>query len=471
MTKILFLFLLLSIGISDLFAQTNKAGEYEYVDLGLSVKWATKNVGASQITDYGVYFAWAETEPKEEYDWTTYKYTEDKSTRMTKYCYSSLGAIKDFIDILEASDDAATYNWGQQWRIPTLDEMYELIQNCIWIWSNNYNGSGKAGFIVRSKIDGYTDNFIFLPAGGHWGGKNPYDTNKKGMYWTSSLDVGSLASLKAAQLYFENGNYLTMSYDRQIGMMVRPVYNEGNTNRPIDYTVNGKVLGFDYVDLGLSVFWATANVGAMTPKTGGDLFSWGEIAPKEVYSPKTYQYSINGRWDLVSKYNKEDGLTILESNDDAATQNWGDCWRTPTIAEWEELIDNCDWELKSGAIYGISKINGNVIILSNSTGCKDDYSYKSTTEGGHYWSANNNETDKHRGWAMICKYYMYTTSTINRYWGMAIRPVANIESSDINQTRKDRNDKAQNILFYKNGKIVLKHDDRLYNVKGIQIKN
>lgn len=455
--------------IGEVFSQDT----YEYVDLGLSVKWATKNVGASEITDYGDFYAWGEINPKTEYDWTTYKYTEEGATRMTKYSFSSLGAIKDYIETLEPSDDAATYNWGQQWRTPTLEEMNELLQNCTWIWTNNYQSSGKAGYIVRSKIDGFTNKSIFLPAAGHWGGKSPYDTNQMGMYWTASLDFESLESLKAAQLYFGKTEYRTISYDRQIGMTVRPVLNEGGNNRPKDYSVSGKIQGFDFVDLGLSVLWATANVGALTPKRGGDLFSWGETSTKEVYSEKNYLLSSDGTYSHVSKYNKSDNLTTLEPCDDAATQNWGTSWRTPTIDEITELIQNCEWEMKSGGWYGTSKINGNVIIISTSTGCKEDDWYRSQKDGGYYWSANNWEVDRFRGWAWVLSYYMYTTHNINRYWGMAIRPVASKDSPDIitNIVNVDSNktQSPQKKLFLKNGKVVLMNNGNFYNINGTRI--
>ena len=83
------------------------AVQNDYVDLGLSVKWATKNVGAESTFDFGDFFAWGETNSKAEYDWTTYQYTEQGATQMTKYCNSSLGAIRDYKYILEETDDAA----------------------------------------------------------------------------------------------------------------------------------------------------------------------------------------------------------------------------------------------------------------------------------------------------------------------------------------------------------------------------
>ena len=452
-------------------ALTVAAEDYEYVDLGLSVKWATKNVGANSITDFGDFFAWGEVSPKEEYDWTTYKYTEEKATRMTKYCNSSLGAVQDFKYVLDASDDAATTHWGGNWRMPTLQEMNELFQNCSWVWHTNYEGSGIAGFLVRSKMSGYSDKFIFFPAAGHMGGKNAYDTNQKGMYWTSSLNFESFASIKAAQLYFGSDGYLTMSYDRQIGMTVRPVFDDREIDEsPKQYDVDGQIGEHHYVDLGLSVKWATANVGADIPMQGGDLFAWGETSTKDVYSPKTYKYSIDGRSDLVSKYNKKDSLITLEPSDDAATCNWGEEWRTPTIDEWNELINNCDWYISDG-ILGISRVNGRRIVLSRFTGCKDDYTYHTTIEGGHYWSANNSTVDKHRGCAMICKYYLYTTSNINRYWGMAIRPVLNNGSTGIRQFTDNVKPSNKDGIYLIKGKLKIIHDGKTYNLNGHLEKN
>lgn len=465
MKRLFVILVVLNVCVSS--SLTAATEDYEFVDLGLSVKWATKNVGAEIITDYGDFFAWGETEPKEEYDWTTYKYSEGKATKMTKYSNSSLSAIQDFKYVLDASDDAAAICWGDCWRTPTLNEMNELLQNCSWTWQNNYEGSGIAGFLVRSNISGYTDNFIFLPAAGHWGGKNPYDTNQKGMYWTSSLDYGSFASLQAAQLFFGDDGYQTISYDRQIGMTVRPVYDDRETNTsPEQFDYDDQIGGHYYVDLGLSVKWATTNIGADTPMMGGNLFAWGETTLKETYSPKTYKYSVNGRWDVVSKYTQKDSIATLEPSDDAATCNWGEEWRTPTIDEWNELIENCDWYLTDG-ILGVSKVNGKRIVLSRYTGCRDDYSYHNTTEGGHYWSANNSSVDKHRGWAIICKYYLYTTDNINRYWGMAIRPVLNNCLTGINQFTEKAKPAGKEGIYIINGKLRIVSKGTIYNLNGL----
>ena len=445
------------------------AVQNDYVDLGLSVKWATKNVGAERAFDFGDFFAWGETNSKAEYDWTTYQYTEQGATQMTKYCNSSLGAIRDYKYILEETDDAATVSWGQKWRTPTLAEMNELLENCTWIWHENYNASGIAGFEVRSNMEGFTTNSIFLPAAGHWGGKNAYDTNKKGMYWTSTLNPESFASLQACQLYFGSDERLTMSYDRQIGMTVRPVFDDGEKDDASgESDVDGEVGNHNYVDLGLSVKWATNNIGADSPLVGGWLFAWGETAPKAAFTPDNYKYSKNGRWDLTSKYNQEDSLDTLEPMDDAATCNWGGEWRTPTVDEWRELLENCDWYLADG-IYGVSKLNGHTIALSRSTGCGDDYSYHTQKDGGCYWTANNSAIDKHRAYSVQGKYYLYVTPNVNRYWGMAIRPVFNGGSvaTDIQKLSNEPKQKIKNGIYLNNGQLKIVSSGRIFNVNGI----
>lgn len=422
----------------SILAQENS---YEYVDLGLSVKWATKNVGAKCVTDYGNFYAWAETSSKDEYYWTTYKYSEKGATKMTKYCFSDLGSVIDFLSELEANDDAATINWGKDWRTPSLSEMNELMNNCTWTWHNNYNGSGIAGYIVSSNIEGYTEKFIFLPAAGHYGGKNHYDGDPtfspKGMYWTSTLNRTSFASTQACQIYFENGSLSTMSYDRQIGMTIRPVYGEKPEEQK-DYDVSGKVQGHDYVDLGLSVQWATCNIGVDNPKLGGNLYSWGETETKDTYRSETYSFGHNGSYSNMTKYNKSDGLTRLEAVDDAATVNWGDEWRTPTIEEIEELISGCEWYSGKNCLYGISKANENVIILSMVTGCRSD-PYDNRTTDGYYWSADRG-LDVQFAYARIFRAgaYNYTTRNVNRYQGYAIRPVLKTIHDNNGQTDIDR---------------------------------
>jgi len=137
--------------------------EHQYVDLGLSVKWATCNVGASKPEDFGDYFAWGEITPKETYSWSNYKWCNGTEYSLTKYCSDVNYGIIDSLQSLELDDDAASTNWGGKWRMPTKSEMEELVTNCSWISTTNYNGTGVAGYIVTSNLN---SNQIFIPSAG-----------------------------------------------------------------------------------------------------------------------------------------------------------------------------------------------------------------------------------------------------------------------------------------------------------------
>lgn len=194
---------------------------YEYVDLGLSVKWATMNVGAAKPEDYGYYFAWSETEPRTEYNWTTYKYCKGSRNTITKYCDDSDYGNDGFTDnksILDLDDDAAHVNWGGSWRMPTLEEMKELIDNCTWIWTtmNGYNG-----YKVQSNQPGYTDNWIFLPASGCRYNSLLSNEGSYGYYWSSTLSADY--SRDAYGLVFFSNNIGWYYNYRYNGYSVRPV--------------------------------------------------------------------------------------------------------------------------------------------------------------------------------------------------------------------------------------------------------
>ena len=139
-------------------------------------------------------------------------------------------------------------------------------------------------------------------------------------------------------------------------------WHDGNTDNPrtitvtadITYTAifaanpNGNESGHEYVELGLSVKWATQNVGAVLPEGYGDYFAWGETTTKSYYGDN-YKW-CNGSWDNFTKYNTSskygtvDNKTRLELEDDAARANWGGAWRMPTEKEWTELHDKCAWK-------------------------------------------------------------------------------------------------------------------------------
>ena len=189
---------------------------HEYVDLGLSVKWATMNVGASSPEDYGDYFAWGETSTKSTYMWSTYKWRN--GSLLTKYNTSSRDGTVDNKTTLELSDDAARANWGGSWRMPTDAELTELREQCTWSWTTQ---NGVNGYKVTSKKSGYTNNSIFLPAAGCRIDSSLYDAGSYCYYWSSSLSTD--APSLAWHTYFSSGFVDRIHSARSSGLSVRPV--------------------------------------------------------------------------------------------------------------------------------------------------------------------------------------------------------------------------------------------------------
>lgn len=183
----------------------------EAVDMGLSVKWASFNVGATKPEENGDYFAWGEVEPKNEYSWATYKLCQGTKTTITKYCISSYYGQVDNLTTLEWTDDAATRNLGATWRMPTKDEWNELRDGCDWKWINAYN---KVGYQVTSKSTG---NTIFLPAAGWLLGTSVSQT-RYGYYWSSELYMNYMLSANQFSL-----DRIWVSCDRIYGASVRAV--------------------------------------------------------------------------------------------------------------------------------------------------------------------------------------------------------------------------------------------------------
>ena len=189
----------------------------EYVDLGLpsSVKWATFNVGATQPEEYGDYFAWGETEPKELYDWSTYKWCDGSYNTLTKYNTDSEYGVVDNKKILESSDDAAYVNWGGNWRMPSVDEWNELLSHCSLKWEERNGVSGVALVSVQN------GNSLFLPAAGVYHYDNGLvNLNVEGWYRTNSLDE-SRGTISLGFSY--TGSLDWYANDRCFGQPVRPV--------------------------------------------------------------------------------------------------------------------------------------------------------------------------------------------------------------------------------------------------------
>ena len=191
---------------------------YAYVDLGLSVKWATCNVGANGPEEYGDYFAWGEVEPKDEYNWGTYKWCNGSYNTLIKYNTDSPYGTVDNKTTLDLSDDAARANWGGSWRLPTTEEQDELRDNCKWEWTTQ---NGVEGYNVTSKKKGYTENSIFLPAAGRCYDSSLRHAGNIGYYWSSSLSMSNSSRAYGLVLTYSTVDWANI--DRDFGQSVRPV--------------------------------------------------------------------------------------------------------------------------------------------------------------------------------------------------------------------------------------------------------
>lgn len=187
---------------------------YTWVDLGLSVKWATCNVGADSIHHYGNYFAWGEVEPKSDYSWENYFDTTDEGSTFVKYNLSGGGTI------LEKEDDVAAVKMGGSWRMPNREEMEELIDKCTWKWTDNYNGTNIKGKIAT----GPNGNSIFFPAAGFRRNDKSCNKGSQCVYWSNSLENVLPNTKSAFVLFFESDIERSSDYyKRYEGRNVRGV--------------------------------------------------------------------------------------------------------------------------------------------------------------------------------------------------------------------------------------------------------
>lgn len=504
----------------------------EEVDLGLSVKWASFNVGATKQEQAGYYYAWGETTPKRNYSWNNYKFwisgsSDSSNVIISKYNTLSKYGDVDYKKVLEANDDVAHVQWGGNWRMPTIAEYQELINNCTWTRVRNGNING---YTITSNKEGYTDKSIFIP----------FTNAQPVLYYedsyishTGSSSLPERGPLTGGSLYInEDGIMMDMGIFagtcmRFKGQAVRPVTTSttwagittmslnidqltlriGEDYRDFEITVKSDTCDYsyfpitwsssapgtvtvsdkgyvtalasgtaiitatclgktasctvtvkeyvpvkEYVDLGLSVKWATCNVGAEKPEEYGFYYAWGETKTKIDYSYDTYKWydKTNGFTKYIDTKRPQmdgstysgivDGKRVLDLEDDAAYVIYGEGWRMPTIQEINELIENCTWNWTTlNGVYGYeikSKTNDNSIFLPAAgyhDGLiyynKDQYSEKPDSYRGYYSSSNLDSSLPAPTPCLANALYfassIYTTefNTQSRNSGYSIRPV------------------------------------------------
>ena len=239
------IFLLMAVALPFLFVSCSDDKDepeipdnHEYVDLGLpsGTLWATCNVGANSPEEYGDYFAWGETEPKDIYEWTTYKWCNWICDTVTDYYFivdvtwykyyyknwvNNTNVKGDNKMELDPEDDAACVNWGPQWRMPTLEQIQELVDKCYWQWTQKNDVNGYL-------VTGPNGNSIFLPASGARSSRL-YNDGKCSYFWSRTLCSKDKLAIESADhedayIMFFNWWNNEVWYDRR---------SDGNTVRAV----------------------------------------------------------------------------------------------------------------------------------------------------------------------------------------------------------------------------------------------
>ncbi len=438
---------------------------YEYIDLGLpsGLLWANQNIGASKPEEFGDYFAWGEVEPLDEnYKWGSDNKYGDRCSRVS----------------FELVDDAARQIWGGSWRVPLPEEIEELIAECEWTWTvlNNVNGYEVKGPNGNSI-------FLPAAGSAYWSsqGIRTYSQGSRGYYrgnlkqcqsYTTILSSSQISAFvemhqeegysirpvrnKTAETYtltfdanggegemeslsFEYAEYKTLPFStftkEGFAFMHWNTKADGtgtaykdksqitlkdNTTLYAQWIEYVSSEGNEYVDLGLSVKWATHNLGAEKPEDFGNNYAWGEVETKDTYDWSNYKWCNGGepisysnrkltKYCTTSSYGNVDNKTTLEIADDAANANLGGNWRMPTSAEVDELISECEWIWQEGGYLVVSKVNSRSIFIPSASVC------------AKYWTSDySGYKDSYILYVSPSNYYKTDNS---REKGLLIRPV------------------------------------------------
>ena len=403
-----------------------------YVDLGLSVKWGTFDLGADGVGAFGDVYSWGELEP-----WT-------ESTTWQDYSYDKSP------DVLPLSDDVANVKLGGNWRMPTEEETKELVANC----TVSYETVNSVSCLkLTSKKNGQS---IYLPRYRFYNNRVLPEEGDASYFWTASIYASYTGD---AVFYGYDSNHTSNPidhYNRYGGFAIRPVWSDNSSG--------SQLVSNEPVDLGLSVKWASCNLGASKPEEYGDYYAWGETEPyyteghsqddpcsnwrtrtnKPItgYNWESYKWNYStdsfprfSRYNSISSWGVVDNKTVFQDydyEDDAAREALGGKWRTPTKSEWSELLFNCTWLWTSN--YSGTGVRG-MIVTSNIDGYKDKSIFLPAAGGragkttqsrsvkGQYWSSAINASYPDDG-----MFYYFSSSgtgstSIDRYNGFSIRPV------------------------------------------------
>ena len=394
---------------------------HTYVDLGLpsGTLWATCNVGADSPEDYGDYFAWGETQPKSDYSWSTYQYCMGSYNTLTKYCNTSSWGYNGFTDDLTTllpEDDAATANWGSDWRMPTQAEWQELLDNTTVTWTQQNGVNGRL-------FTASNGNSLFLPAAG-WRRSNSPDYTV-GRYWSSSLFLVHV--LDGCSLDFNSGGANVSSNDRSVGFSVRPVRSSVQNTAPTG-AIDGKfTINADgdqvYFSQGNLQYQASTNtwkfaenqydyVGSDNSNISStydgwiDLFGWGTSGYHDESDPYNVNYQpwststsqVNSSYNYFG-YGPSTNMTDPDLTGTSANYDWGvynpisngsnttNQWRTLGHSEWVYLFIHRT--TISGIRYAKANVSGvNGVILLPDDWSTDTYSLNNPNDSGGSFGDN-----------------------------------------------------------------------------------
>ena len=420
----------------------------EYVDLGLPSGnlWATCNLGASSPEQYGDYYAWGETKPKQEYTQLNHKWYKEGAPSLGYTKYNN----EDGKMTLEDEDDAVIQNLGNGWRTPTLADFRELTnQKLTTIKKTTLNG--VAGYQITSKKN---KKSIFIPCAGFKRDKpqtREISADEEVAVCMTNLRRIDDRVYNAWTFAFQNDRIGRYGKLRPDGISVRPVKGPG---MPVPNNC---------VDLGLNsgLLWAKCNMGTTEPTEPGDYYAWGETSTKKEYYSNNYKhFKVKSNIEVL-KYNEKDGKTVLDLNDDAARANIGAGYRIPTKEDWEELLEDCKWEAVTTTFseiidpsqkkvivrWKVTGPSGNSIVLPMTSGFKADGWGVQPDYDIYYTTANlyppadelSNEYKYRKAVALTWPMFAKETSSegieepsfksIYRDFGVVIRPVFDLYSN------------------------------------------
>ena len=270
--------------------------DHTYVDLGLpsGTLWATCNLGANLPEEYGDYFAWGETQPKDNFSWTNYQYCMGSFNTLTKYCNNpdiGYNGFTDDLTTLLPEDDAATANWGDDWCMPTDEEWQELYQNTTVTWTTRNGVNGRL-------FTASNGNSIFMPASGYCNESTPEATGIIGDYWTSSLDTDYPSG--ALSFFFNSSNYYIGFCNRLYGRNVRAVRS---TLPPPSFIINATANpteGGEISGSGTYIEGAECTLTA-TASEGYTFINWTENG-NVVFTNATYSFTVTENRSLVANF-------------------------------------------------------------------------------------------------------------------------------------------------------------------------